>query len=334
MSSQALKAAATAAQVEQQDPAAVLFKTLDSKKEEIKKLLPREINIDQFIGVCKTAVLQNPDIAQADRRTFFTSCMNAANDGLFPDGKEAVLNVYNTKIKIDGRDTWIKKVQYLPMAGGMIKKLYATGLVTFVDACAVYEADQFDYERGDNPRLSHRPTMDDNPGEIICAYAVIKLRNGEIKREVMPRRDIEKVRASSKAPDGPGWKTWYDQFAIKSVIKRSYKQLPKMKEVESVFDHDDEAMGFESRANNTLDNLGIETKAQSSAPALEHQPAYQMHSVDAATGEVYRETAFGLRDAFAAVKSGDIDLARDIARSLSEADQKDIEAAIRKATAE
>jgi len=246
------------------DPVRSLFGILDGKRNEIKMLLPKSIDVDHFIGVCKTAVLQTPDLASADRRTFFTACMAAANDGLFPDGKEAVLNIYNSKIKQNGQDIWIKKVQYLPMAAGMIKKLYATGQVTFVDAAAVYEKDQFDYERGDNQRLIHKPTLDDQPGKVVAAYAVVKLANGEVKREVMPRRDIEKVKSASKASNGPGWTDWYDQFAIKSVLKRAYKQLPKMADFEKIIEADNEALGFHGFS--ALDSVGVE----SSAPALPH----------------------------------------------------------------
>lgn len=219
------------------DPIVSLFQTLESKKNEFKSILPKSIDIDVFLGVCKTAALVNPDLALADRRTLFTACMECAKDGLLPDSKEAVLNIYSTKINQNGKDVWIKKVQYLPMVAGLIKKLWDSGQVTYIDAAVVYEKDKFKYIRGDSSSLEHEQTMEDDPGKIICAYMVVKLKNGETKREVMPRRDIEKVRLCSKTPDG-AWLKWYDQFAIKSVIKRAYKQLPKTKELEVFFDED------------------------------------------------------------------------------------------------
>ncbi|MCG3134235.1 MAG: hypothetical protein HMLKMBBP_01527 [Planctomycetes bacterium] len=265
MSTQALKAAIAGEPAESADPVRRLFATLDGKRNEIASLLPRTIDVQQFVGVCKTAVLNDPMIAQADPRTFFIACMLAAKDGLLPDGKEAVLNVYNTKVKdSEGRDRWIKKVQYLPMAGGMIKKLYGCGEVTYVDAAAVYERDHFEYERGDQTRLVHRPFLGDDPGPVVAAYAVVKLANGEIKREVMPRRDIEKVRAASKAAEGPGWTTWYDQFAIKSVVKRAYKQLPHTKELDQIIEHDNQALGFTAQSDSVTAAL-----TGQAAPAIE-----------------------------------------------------------------
>lgn len=268
MSTQALRSAVAGEVQESTDPVRRLFATLDGKRNEIASLLPRTIDVQQFVGVCKTAVLNDPSIAQADPRTFFIACMLAAKDGLLPDGKEAVLNVYNTKVKdSEGRDKWIKKVQYLPMAQGMIKKLYGCGEVTYVDAAAVYERDHFEYERGDQTRLVHRPFLGDDPGQVMAAYVVVKLANGEIKREVMPRRDIEKVRAASKSPAGPGWTNWYDQFAIKSVVKRAYKQLPHTKELDQVIEHDNDALGFTAQT----DGVATALMGQQSAPAIEKQ---------------------------------------------------------------
>ena len=261
MSTQALREVATGTPKEQ-DPTRRLFNILDNKRGEIKTLLPSDMDVGKFIGVCKTAILNTPAIVEADHLTLFTACMKAAQDGLLPDGKEAVLNVYNTKVKgKDGQpDKWVKKVQYLPMVGGLVKKLWASGQIIYVDAAAVFEKDLFEYVRGDESRIVHKPYLGADPGEITCAYLVVKLKNGETKREVMARRDVDKVRAASKAKDDGPWVTWFDQMAIKSVIKRGVKQIVLTPEIERVIQHDNEATGF-------ADGL------QQVAPALEHAPS-------------------------------------------------------------
>ena len=90
---------------------------------EIAILVGGEAQARTFVRVVLTAVQQTPRLIEADRRTLLLACMKAARDRLMPDGKEAVLNIYNTKIKDDktGRDTWVESVQYLPMAAGLIK---------------------------------------------------------------------------------------------------------------------------------------------------------------------------------------------------------------------
>ena len=79
----------------------------------------------------------------------------------------------------------------------------------------------------------------------------------------MSKRDIEKVRAASKAPNGPGWAKWYDQFAIKSVVKRAYKLLPSSSDrLDRVIEHDNEAMEFDfnQRGTDTAALTGQATK--------------------------------------------------------------------------
>jgi recombination protein RecT len=274
----ALKAAATgqATPQEARDPYSQFKMQLERVKGELLPLLGNsKQNVDAFIRVILTAVSNNPDLLQADRRSLLSACTRAAQDGNMPDGREAVLNVYNTKITRGyGRDKveeWVKKVEYIPMVAGIVKALYAHEDVLLVDAAAVYQNDKFIFRRGDDPKLEHEPTMADDAGQIVAAYLVVKLKSGEIKREVMPRRDIEKVRAASKSPDGVNspWTKWYDQQAIKSVIKRGAKQVPRSNRFDQVEAADNESLGFASGPQ----ALGEVFNRNAEPMALEHQPS-------------------------------------------------------------
>lgn len=245
MSTQALKAAAKgeATPQEARNPYEHLKRQLENSKGEFAKLVGSTANADKFIRVVLNAVLANPALIDASRSSLVAACMKCAADGLLPDGREAVLNIYSTKVKQPGgREMWEQRAQYLPMVGGLVKKLYAGGEVTYVDATVVYEGDHFRFQRGDEPKLEHEPRG--QSANVLAAYAVVKLKNGEIKREVMWQRDIEKVRAASKSADTGPWKTWFEEMAIKSVIKRIYKQLPHADAFEALAQYDNEAMGY------------------------------------------------------------------------------------------
>lgn len=244
---------------------------------EIAKALPKDIDPDRFIRTTITAVQMNPDLLNADRRSLLAACMRAAQDGLLPDGREAVLNIYNTKVKDreTGRDAWVQMVQFLPMVRGLLKCMRNSGEIAHIDAAAVYAKDHFRFTRGDDPRIEHEPYLgEDDPGPVVAAYMIVKLRNGEIHREVMSKRDIEKVRAASKSPDGPGWRNWYDQFAIKSVLKRGAKLLPSSSDrLDRVIDHDNEAMGFDGFNQRGADATAL--MQQQAAPVLTDERATQ-----------------------------------------------------------
>ena len=232
----------------QENPIALLRQTMESPamREQIAKALPSNINADKFIRVVMTAVQLNNELAFADRTSLFSSCMRCAQDGLLPDGREAVLNIYNTKKKDqNGREIWVPSVQYLPMVRGLLKTMRNSGEVASIDAAAVYAKDEFVFQRGDDPKIIHSPYMgSDDPGNIVAAYAIVRLLNGEVVREVMTVRDIEKVRSKSKSPNGLMWKDWYDQAAIKSVLKRIAKVLPSSSDLlERVIQADNDAVG-------------------------------------------------------------------------------------------
>lgn len=211
--------------------------------------------------------------------------MKAAQDGLMPDGREAVLNIYKTKIKDGNRDIWVEMVQYLPMVRGLLKVVRNSGEIAHIDAAAVYEKDEFIFERGDEGRLTHRPYLgEEDPGKVIAAYCVAKLKNGEVHREVMSRRDIEKVRGASKAPEGPGWTTWYDQFAIKSVIKRATKLLPSSSDrLERIIEHDNDAMGFEFNQRGADASQALAAPAQQTK-VIENKRPSRLNSIIQAAG--------------------------------------------------
>lgn len=251
---------------EQVNPVTALRATLEGPmRAEIGKALPPDIDADRFIRTVVTSVQMNQDLAYADRRSLFGACMKAAQDGLLPDGREAVLNIYNTKHKVNGREEWVPTVQYLPMVRGILKVMRNSGMIAHIDAAAVYEKDEFSFERGDDPKIVHKPYLgDDEPGKVIAAYIIVKLTNGEAHREVMPRRDIEKTRSASKSGDGASspWTKWYDQMAIKAVIKRASKILPTSSEaLDRILQNDNDAMGFD------FNQRGADAAALTGAPA-------------------------------------------------------------------
>lgn len=256
---------------QQINPLAQFKHDWDRNKVEVAKQLPKGVDPDRFMRTVITTVQGNHDLLKADRGSLFNACMQAAKDGLLPDGREATIQIYRTNIGTREAPRWVEMAQYMPMVRGLIKKMYEAGC-TKVDAAAVYEKDHFRFARGDESIIEHEPYLGmDEPGPIIAAYAIVKLENGEVKREVMPRRDIEKVRLSSKAASGPGWTTWYDQFAIKAVLKRIYKQVPgRSDEFEQLAASDNEALGI------TIDQFG-QNAEDYTAPVRtiesDHQPS-------------------------------------------------------------
>ena len=210
--------------------------TLVKMQPEFAAALPPQIPVEKFIRTTLTAVQMNPDLLTADRRSLLGACMKAAQDGLLLDGREAAPVIFNTK---EG-----KKVQYMPMVGGILKKIRNSGELASISAQVVYDKDSFEYELGDNESITHKPFLGEDRGKQIAVYAVAKTKDGAIYREVMSVADVEKVRAASRAGKFGPWVDWWDEMAKKTVIRRMAKRLPSSADVDQVFEADNEASGF------------------------------------------------------------------------------------------
>ena len=118
-------------------PIAAMRSTLTKMSDDFRAALPPQIPVDKFIRTTLTAIQMQPALLDADRRSLLGSCMKAAQDGLVCDGREAALVMFG------------QTVQYMPMVGGILKKIRNSGELASIAAHVVYENDQFDYALGD-----------------------------------------------------------------------------------------------------------------------------------------------------------------------------------------
>lgn len=198
--------------------------------------LPPQVPVERFMRVVLTAVNGNPDLMAADRRSLFEASMKAAQDGLLPDGRDGALVVFNTKSRDGG---WTKKVQWMPMIAGVLKKVRNSGELSTIAAHVVHENDRFVYILGDDEKIEHEPVMG-NRGKVIAAYAIAKTKDGGIYREVMDVTEIERVRGVSRAKDSGPWKDWWSEMARKTVLRRLAKRLPMSTDLDDLIRRDDE----------------------------------------------------------------------------------------------
>lgn len=217
-------------------PYEAMKSTINKMSGEFKAALPPQIPVDKFIRTTLTAISMNPGLLQADRKSLLGSAMKAAQDGLLLDGREAAPVLFNTKSG--------PIVQYMPMVGGILKKMRNSGELASIGAHVVYDRDLFEYELGDDERIVHKPHLGTDRGNPIAVYAIAKTKDGAIYREVMSVADVEKVRAASRAANNGPWVQWWDEMARKTVIRRIAKRLPSSADLDQVLASDNEAVGF------------------------------------------------------------------------------------------
>lgn len=255
-------------------PIATLKSQLVAMNGQFSHALPSHIKPEKFQRVVMTVVQSNPDLLNADRQSLFDSCIKCAADGLIPDGREAALTVFNTKVKVGNRDEWIKKVQYIPMFTGIQKRVRNSGSIESVQSHVIYENDEFVWVQGFDERIEHKPLFPGNRGKAVGAYAIAKFKDGTRQFEVMDVAAIEKIKNASKSSKFGPWVDWWDEMARKSVFKRLAKWLPLNADVDDLIAYDNSIDAEEQAVPENP--IALETKKTSKLDAIvQEEPEQQ-----------------------------------------------------------
>jgi len=201
--------------------------------------LPRHIPLERFQTVVVTAVQNNPELLECDRRSFWNACRKAAQDGLLPDGREGSIIVRMSGAK--------KLANWQIMVAGIRKKVRNSDEIATWDVHLVHQNDEFQYELGDNPHIAHRPALG-NRGPIIAAYSIATLKSGERSREVMTIDEIFAIRdrysdawkafKANKIKSTP-WNDSVGEMAKKTVARRHSKVLPMNTDLDELMRRED-----------------------------------------------------------------------------------------------
>jgi len=242
--------------------------------------LPAHVSPDRFKRILSSAIGTNQDLLRAvseNPQSVWSSALAAAKDGLLPDGREAALVVFNTKIKCSDNITRsLATAQYMPMIGGILKMMRQSGEVASLSAQVVYDADDFDYELGDEERIMHRPSLAENRGKMIACYAILKTKDGGIYRELMGRDQVMAVKNISRAKNGPWDGPFESEMWKKTVLRRLAKRAPLSTDVLDLIQRDD----------GMYELPGSETSENTLPPA---PPANSGNILDLSTGKTVAE---------------------------------------------
>ena len=232
----------------------------DRIKDQLGAALPKWLSVDRLLRIVFTSAMKNPKLLDCTRESILSSVMQCAQLGLEPILGRAYLIPYDNRKNING--SWVKVSECQMQVGyqGLVDLARRTDSIADVWGANVYENDEFQLQFGMDRNLYHRPWYMDpvkrkegEPGEIIGAYVVWKLKDGTKHPEFMPLVDIHKRRAISQAfqyaefgdpKKGGGkknsvWHQWPEEMNLKTVIKHSAKLVPSSIEFMEAIELDD-----------------------------------------------------------------------------------------------
>lgn len=200
---------------------------LTLREDMIRSLLPKNVTFEKFFSMMVAAVGATPKLLECHRGSLIKSCIQAAELGLSLNpalGECDILPVY------DRRENGMV-AQFRPRYMGMMKLARQSGEVLKIEAEVIREKDEFFFQKGLEPKLEHRIKLG-NRGEMIGAYCVWTLKNGEKQFELMDREQILAIRdrSSAKTRDGKivgPWMTDEEEMWRKTVVRRASKYMPR-----------------------------------------------------------------------------------------------------------
>lgn len=211
---------------------------LTNYEKKVREVLPL-VNGDRgraekIIRIAANAVSKTPALAQCDGTKLWLAVQEVAAMNLTIGPRGAYLVPYQSDVTV------------IVSPHGLIELAYRHPLVKSVQARVVREGEPFNIAYAPEPVIVHSPVIGGTSGALIGAYAIIDLTTGARVVEWMPKAEILKAKAVSRAANSASspWAKWEEEMWRKTVLKRAMKYVPQSEEMQRAFEQEDRDADF------------------------------------------------------------------------------------------
>lgn len=252
----------------------------------------RAMKPEDLIRLALVAASRTPDLKKCSNESILRSLLDAAALGIKPGGLMG--RGYLVPRKNNKNNT--VECNFDPGWRGLIDIARRSGQIRRIEAHVVYQKDEFHFERNPLTTLRHVPTDDEDPGPVTRAYAVAEFTGGEVQIEIVPKRDLDKIRKLG-AGGGP-WSSWYDEMARKTAVRRLCKYLPYDPQLDAAIEASDRSDGFDGgvvevveekpgrKPRRSLAEKLSAAEGEATLPATEDESEVDAADADPETGEL------------------------------------------------
>lgn len=194
---------------------------MEQYKDQIARVLPRHLTAEKMIQISTTVIARNPQLMECNLPSVIGCVIGASMLGLDlnPQFGQAYPVPYFNK------NSGQKEAQLIVGYKGYVQLARNTGELSTIYAELVHENDQFNYQLGLNPDLTHVPA-DGDRGKMTRVYAVAKYKDGGFNFVVLTKDEVEKYRKRSKSPNKGPWVDDYGPMCKKTAIRRLKDYMP------------------------------------------------------------------------------------------------------------
>ena len=215
------------------DDQKALRKLVSSKFEQafesIKQVLPGHVDAARFVKVALASVSRDKKLLTSTTDSLLLALMRSAELGLEPGahmGECYFVAYWNGRINAN-------EAVLIPGYRGLQKLARQSTLVAGFSTELVFEHDYFEYLRGTEERIVHKPKLlTEERGEMLGGYCIVTMRAAADPPILlwMDRTAINRIRDRAlerkKDKDGSPWSTDYEEMCIKTLVRRACKRTP------------------------------------------------------------------------------------------------------------
>ena len=221
--------------IAKQNPITTLRTMLEQAEPKLASVAPKHMKIERLTRLMLSACSKTPKILECTPESVLNFCMKCSETGLEPIGAGGAWAI-----------PYGKELTFIPDYRGLVNCAKRAECIKDAFAEAVYSNDEFDYELGMSPTLTHKPARGDR-GTLESAYCIIVFPDDTKRFVVMDGKEIDGIRKRSRAANAGPWVTDEAEMWKKTVIRRALKPFAgASQQLDAAIMADDAATGLKN----------------------------------------------------------------------------------------
>jgi len=248
---------------------------LEEKREKIFAAAAAHIRPERFMEQVARACINNPDLTgdDVDWVTLIVAASEAAALGLEIDGVLGHAHLVPFK---NNKRGGIREIVLVPGYLGLKELAYRSGMISSIEAAAVYKDDEFDYELGTDKFIKHKPSDSPYGGIPTHVYCIVKTTTHGTVLCVMSWAQFEWHRdkyAKGWRRSDSAYQTNPVAMALKTCVRKALKLCPLSPELQRIMQNEEYAEQplFPSGTEASVEDLDAAQELENASVLLENE---------------------------------------------------------------
>lgn len=200
----------------------------------IRAAIGDELSAGRFVRMLMATIQRTPKLQECTPQSILVAGLTAAHLRLEIDGIRNLAHLVPFK----------QTATFILGYKGVMELATRSGKYVDFDVDVVYKGDTFDYKLGLNPVLEHIPLCPEDERidkNITHFYAIVERKDGKKKFIVRTKKEVDAIRARSRAANEGPWVTDYVPMGMKTVLKQMKRVLELDPETDRALERDTRA---------------------------------------------------------------------------------------------